>query len=74
MLQGSLIANMFLGIIILKKKYSIREYLSIILISVGICISTLASSNDYKKGTKVEETIETAEDLMSFVWWVVGNL
>uniref|UniRef100_H2V215 Solute carrier family 35 member B4 n=1 Tax=Takifugu rubripes TaxID=31033 RepID=H2V215_TAKRU len=42
--SGSLIANMILGIIILKKRYSPSKYLSIGLISFGIFICTIMSA------------------------------
>uniref|UniRef100_A0A4W4EBC2 Solute carrier family 35 member B4 n=1 Tax=Electrophorus electricus TaxID=8005 RepID=A0A4W4EBC2_ELEEL len=42
--SGSLIANMILGIIILKKRYSVSKYLSIVLVSVGIFICTVMSA------------------------------
>uniref|UniRef100_G1NUF2 Solute carrier family 35 member B4 n=1 Tax=Myotis lucifugus TaxID=59463 RepID=G1NUF2_MYOLU len=42
--SGSLIANMILGIIILKKRYSIFKYASIALVSVGIFICTSMSA------------------------------
>ena len=59
---------MFLGIVFLKKKYSLREYISIILISAGICICTLASS-------KVTQTKSQDEDgeFADFIWWIIGN-
>ena len=66
--KGSLIANMVLGIVFLEKKYSIREYISTILISAGICICTLASS-------KVTQTRSQDEDgeFADFIWWIIGN-
>eukprot|EP00069_Balaena_mysticetus_P022392 bmy_13960T0 len=42
--SGSLIANMILGIIILKKRYSVFKYTSIALVSVGIFICTFMSA------------------------------
>ncbi|XP_070829200.1 UDP-xylose and UDP-N-acetylglucosamine transporter [Chaetodon trifascialis] len=42
--SGSLIANMILGIIILKKRYSASKYLSIALVSAGIFICTIMSA------------------------------
>lgn len=41
---GSLVANMFMGIIILGKKYTMSKYLSVAMITLGICISTIVSS------------------------------
>ena len=44
--QGSLIANMILGIIILKRRYKLSKYLSVFMISVGIAICTIVSAKD----------------------------
>jgi UDP-xylose/UDP-N-acetylglucosamine transporter B4 len=40
---------MILGIVILKKRYSFREYFSIFMISVGICMCTLASAKEMRQ-------------------------
>ncbi|XP_077954098.1 UDP-xylose and UDP-N-acetylglucosamine transporter-like [Gasterosteus aculeatus] len=42
--SGSLIANMILGLIILKKRYSASKYLSIALVSAGIFNCTIMSA------------------------------
>ena len=42
--SGSLLANMFLGILLLKRKYSMMKYLSVMMISIGISICTIASA------------------------------
>lgn len=71
--SGSLIANMLLGIIIMKKTYSIREYISIVMISVGIFICTLASANDKTKKTETEASGATNEQGFSEIfWWIIG--
>lgn len=41
---GSLIASLVLGVIILKRRYTLSKYISVILVSVGICACTLASA------------------------------
>lgn len=41
--SGSLIANMIMGIIILKKRYTFSKYASVLMITIGICICTLVS-------------------------------
>jgi len=66
--KGSLIANMVLGIFFLKKKYSIREYVSIVLITAGICICTLASSKVTSSSSQDEDG-----ELVDFIWWIVGK-
>ena len=43
---GSLLANMILGIIILKKRYTTMKYVSVLMISVGICVCTMASGKE----------------------------
>nr|CAD7456062.1 unnamed protein product [Timema tahoe] len=43
---GSLIANMIMGIVILKKKYAFSKYLSVFMISAGIVICTFVSGQD----------------------------
>lgn len=62
-----MIANMFLGILILKKKYCLREYVSILFITIGIVSCTLASSSEIKSTDKV------SNDLVDFLWWIVGK-
>lgn len=62
---------MILGIIILKKRYTLREYLSIIAISAGICICTLASSNDIKKQPSLVK--EDSDEFLDFFWWIIGK-
>ena len=71
--SGALIANMILGVIILKKKYNLREYLSILMITIGIFICTYFSSNQI--GKHVNSSLSTEEsDLSDHFWWVVGNI
>jgi solute carrier family 35 (UDP-xylose/UDP-N-acetylglucosamine transporter), member B4 len=66
---GSLIANMIMGIIILKKSYDFSKYLSVFLITMGIVVCTIVS------GTKVESTQvnQVEESTFSvFFWWTLG--
>jgi solute carrier family 35 (UDP-xylose/UDP-N-acetylglucosamine transporter), member B4 len=66
---GSLIANMIMGIIILKKQYDFSKYLSVFMISLGIVICTVIS------GTKVESTqVNQVEESTAtvFFWWTLG--
>lgn len=44
--QGSLIANMIMGILILKKKYTLSKYLSVFMITLGISVCTIISGKD----------------------------
>lgn len=62
---------MVLGIILLNKRYTVREYVSIVFISAGICICTLASAKDIKKQNL--HTEETSDEFVDFLWWLVGK-
>jgi len=42
--SGSLIANLIMGILLLKKRYSTSKYLAVVCITIGICLATMASS------------------------------
>lgn len=44
--QGSLIANMVMGVIILKKRYTLDKYISVGMITAGISLCTIVSSQD----------------------------
>jgi UDP-xylose/UDP-N-acetylglucosamine transporter B4 len=70
--SGSLIANMALGIIILKNRYRPSKYVAVGLISIGIAICTIASAqgldgmnNSMSKG---------AESSNVFLSWLFGIL
>lgn len=65
---GSLIANLIMGIIILKKTYDFWKYLSVFMITVGIVVCTIVS------GSKVEST-QVTPDTTGFsvlFWWTLG--
>ncbi|XP_068595681.1 UDP-xylose and UDP-N-acetylglucosamine transporter [Brachionichthys hirsutus] len=66
--SGSLIANMILGIIILRKKYSPSKYLSIALISLGIFICTVMSAKQVDAASEVPQ----AQSFSVFVRWLMG--
>uniref|UniRef100_A0A182QE09 Sugar phosphate transporter domain-containing protein n=1 Tax=Anopheles farauti TaxID=69004 RepID=A0A182QE09_9DIPT len=68
---GSLIANMVMGILILKKRYDFSKYLSVGMITLGIVVCTIVS------GTKVQSTqvLKNAADedpVAVFFWWTLG--
>ncbi|XP_050313307.1 UDP-xylose and UDP-N-acetylglucosamine transporter [Anthonomus grandis grandis] len=79
---GSLIANMLMGILILKRKYTIEKYLSVFMITTGIVICTLYSSKEVGKCTDCDnvsgnqESIGSSEenevDASKIFWWVIG--
>ncbi|XP_067292930.1 UDP-xylose and UDP-N-acetylglucosamine transporter [Pseudorasbora parva] len=66
--SGSLIANMILGIVILKKRYSLSKYLSIVLVSVGIFICTIMSA----KQVNVEKGATEEDGVYAFMHWLFG--
>uniref|UniRef100_H3AW58 Solute carrier family 35 member B4 n=1 Tax=Latimeria chalumnae TaxID=7897 RepID=H3AW58_LATCH len=66
--QGSLIANMILGIIILKKRYTPLKYASISMVSLGIFICTYMSAKQV-----AADTSSAKEDgLFAFLRWLLG--
>ncbi|XP_044765866.1 UDP-xylose and UDP-N-acetylglucosamine transporter-like [Coccinella septempunctata] len=77
---GSLIANLIMGVIVLNKKYTMDKYISVIMITLGIVICTLATGNKKPKPTcsdcDMTDSIDssTDEDSMYFFWWMIGIL
>ncbi|XP_018327062.1 UDP-xylose and UDP-N-acetylglucosamine transporter-like [Agrilus planipennis] len=78
--SGSLIANMILGILILRKKYKLSKYISVFMVTVGIIICTLVSSqqkssictdcSDQTDKNSMNQPQE--EDKYFLFWWIVG--
>lgn len=66
--SGSLIANMIMGIVILKKRYTKSKYLSIVFVSVGISICTIVSAKQVSGDSKESEE----QGFYSFVRWLIG--
>ncbi|XP_068459540.1 UDP-xylose and UDP-N-acetylglucosamine transporter [Clinocottus analis] len=66
--SGSLIANMILGIIILKKRYSASKYLSIALVSAGIFICTIMSARQVNVANEGSEE----QSFYAFMHWLIG--
>ncbi|XP_056138044.1 UDP-xylose and UDP-N-acetylglucosamine transporter [Lampris incognitus] len=66
--SGSLIANMILGIIILKKRYSASKYLSIMMVSAGILICTIMSA----KQVNVTHEGSGDDSFYAFMRWLLG--
>lgn len=42
--SGGLIVSMVLGVVVLKKRYSIREVVGVVMVTLGVVISTLSSA------------------------------
>ncbi|TDG40877.1 hypothetical protein AWZ03_012700 [Drosophila navojoa] len=68
--SGSLMANMIMGIILLKKRYNLRQYSSVAMITAGIILCTLVSSGDVKDNTHPTLRVDTS--FSDFFWWGVG--
>lgn len=66
--SGSLIANMILGIIILKKRYSASKYLSIALVSAGIFICTIMSAKQVNVASEGSEE----QGFNALMRWLIG--
>jgi UDP-xylose/UDP-N-acetylglucosamine transporter B4 len=67
--SGSLIANLVLGVIIMKKSYKPFKYISVIMITAGIILCTIASASQKEK--MVSHTGDAAYDLLI---WLIGLL
>lgn len=66
---------MILGIIILNKRYSLREYVSIFMITAGIFICTMASSNLIANtDDKKTPSQQSDNELIEYVRWTIGIL
>ncbi|XP_068890261.1 nucleotide sugar transporter SLC35B4 isoform X3 [Aphelocoma coerulescens] len=66
--SGSLIASMALGIIILKKRYSVSKYTSIALVSLGIFTCTFMSA----KQVASDSSLNQEDGPQVFLWWLLG--
>ncbi|KPP78665.1 UDP-xylose and UDP-N-acetylglucosamine transporter-like [Scleropages formosus] len=67
--SGSLIANLILGVVILKKRYTLTKYLSIVLVSVGIFICTIMSA---KQVHSTGEEASEEQGFYPFLRWLLG--
>ncbi|EDW15449.1 UDP-xylose and UDP-N-acetylglucosamine transporter [Drosophila mojavensis] len=67
---GSLISNMCLGTIILKRQYRLEQYIAVIMITVGIFICTYFSSQD----VEVDKRHGDGDAEANIFWWLVGVL
>lgn len=62
---------MVMGIIILRKRYDLSKYVSVLMITIGIVICTIVSGSKVES-TQVKKT-EAEEDPASvFFWWSLG--
>ncbi|XP_059485020.1 UDP-xylose and UDP-N-acetylglucosamine transporter [Neocloeon triangulifer] len=66
---GSLIANMVMGMLILKKCYTPLKIVSILMITAGIIVCTLESGKEVKATDPKEVNSDPQTD---YFWWVIG--
>lgn len=73
--SGSLITNMIMGIIILKRKYPVSKYVSVGLITAGVIICTFVTGKNLETKNKPEvqtegPQLESSND--GFILWLLG--
>jgi len=77
--SGSLITNMAMSIIMLKRSYAWLKYLAVFIITIGISICTIVSAQDFagenasKNLTETSNPLSESEDF-KFFWWCIGIL
>lgn len=71
---GSLMANMVMGVWILRKRYTLLKYLAVFMISAGIVICTIESSNDVRSQREISQDAGEEERLLfvDWLWWCLG--
>jgi len=69
--SGSLIANMALGILILKRRYKISKYIAVALITVGIAMATVASAQGLSSSV-VKNKRNESDSSSIFLSWLFG--
>lgn len=71
---GSLIANMIMGILILRKRYDFSKYLSVCMITAGIIICTIVSGSNVQdtSNPKLKKETEPENEFSVFFWWSLG--
>ncbi|XP_014209592.1 UDP-xylose and UDP-N-acetylglucosamine transporter [Copidosoma floridanum] len=70
--SGSLIANMAMGILILRRRYTFDKYTSVLMITVGVAICTIASGKEVKSTVPVGPGSVPTSLWTDFFWWTVG--
>lgn len=64
---------MIMGIIILKKRYTIDKYLSVLMITAGIVLCTIVSSKEISKSSdQINQQSEPMHVWDDFFWWIIG--
>lgn len=65
--SGGLIASLIMGVLVLGRKYTTTKYSSVIMITLGTIICTLASAENLD-----EEDGDQGEGVSSFMTWLMG--
>ncbi|KAG8194105.1 hypothetical protein JTE90_003046 [Oedothorax gibbosus] len=68
--SGSLVTSMLLGMLILKRRYSMMKYASVLMVSIGILIATWASQqlkNNEKEIRKLDDVPVTDKSLIGIL-------
>ena len=63
---------MIMGIIILKKSYSLDKYMSVAMITTGIIICTIVSGKEVKSTVPVTSDSIPTTPMDDLFWWVLG--
>ncbi|XP_054739091.1 UDP-xylose and UDP-N-acetylglucosamine transporter isoform X2 [Anastrepha obliqua] len=69
---GSLIANMIMGILILKKRYIFSKYLSVFMITAGIILCTIISGSNVKNASASSPIDSGTAAYSDFFIWIIG--
>ncbi|XP_055312263.1 UDP-xylose and UDP-N-acetylglucosamine transporter-like [Sitodiplosis mosellana] len=69
---GSLIANMVMGIVILRKRYDFSKYLSVLMITLGIIVCTFVSGSSIESTANPNLGREDTSGYSEFFWWMCG--
>ncbi|KAG1701197.1 UDP-xylose and UDP-N-acetylglucosamine transporter [Nymphon striatum] len=67
--SGSLLANMVLGIVMLKKRYKLSKYISVFMITIGIIVCTIASAKDINNP---DEKSQDGDVFTDYLIWIFG--
>lgn len=64
---GSLIANLIMGVVLLKRRYKPTKYLSVVLVTIGIIACTIASAKQKEKMAS-----QTGDEVHDYFIWLIG--
>lgn len=73
--SGSLIANMIMGIVILRKRYILSKYVAVLMITVGIVVCTIVSGRNVRNAATPDPITATTDEPSAYsvlFWWAMG--